>query len=70
MIRTYEVNRSQLKAKVGVIAGTEESDKYKNTVMSYIDGQIPVFIRTNLNQQQWDKFCEGKLSEKELLKAI
>ena len=69
-MRTYEINRSQLKRQVGVFAGDPDANKYKNTVISYIDGEIPVFIKTNLTQKQWNLFCDGMLSEEEILKSI
>lgn len=69
MIKTIEINRSQLSACVGVLSGEKGSDQFKNTVLSYINGDIPVWISTNLTQSQWDKFCNGKLPHKELIKA-
>lgn len=64
------INKNQLEGLVGVIAGTPGDEKYKNTVMGYIDGEIPIFIKTNLNQNQFNKFCDGQLSKEELKKAI
>lgn len=68
-MNVLEINKRKLKCLVGVIEGTEGSENYKNTVISYADG-IPIFIKTNLNQEQWDRFCNGKLTEEELKKVV
>lgn len=68
-MKTMRINKSQLKKLVGVVFGQEGWDNYKNIVVGYID-DIQIFISTNLNQDQWDKFCDGRLSESELLKSI
>ncbi|SMC19417.1 hypothetical protein SAMN02745134_00825 [Clostridium acidisoli DSM 12555] len=68
-MKTIVIKKSQLKAMVGVLASSEDAYKYKNTVIGYLDGYIPIFIKTNLNQEQWDKFCEGNLSQEELEKT-
>lgn len=65
-----DINRNKLLNKIGVLAGADGAEKYKNTVVSYIYGEIPIFIKTNLNQEQWDKFLHGKLTEEELKKVV
>lgn len=69
-MKTMKINKKQLRGMVGVIAGSEGSEVFKNTVMGYIDGEIPIFIKTNLTQKQWDKFVSGELSREELEEAI
>jgi len=71
MINGIVINRSQLsKRPVGCILGSDSCNRFKNIVISYINGQNPILICTNLNQEQWDLFCDGKLSKKELDKYI
>lgn len=57
------------KIVVGTI-GTEGHTSFRNVVNGFIAGIIPVKIKTNLSQMQWDKFCNGELSELELRRAI
>ncbi|NMM61169.1 hypothetical protein HBE96_00310 [Clostridium sp. P21] len=62
-------NRKSVKS-IGVIAGSENDDgSFKHEVIGYI-GKVPAVIKTNLNQHQWDLFCEGKLLREELRKYI
>lgn len=68
-MKTMKIKKSQLKGIAGVILGAEGWEEYKNVVVGYID-DIRIFISTNLNQEQWDKFCYGKLSQEELEEAI
>jgi hypothetical protein len=70
MIKGFIVNRNRKSVKpLAVIAGAENDDgSFKNIVQGYV-GKIPVNIKTNLTQYQLERFCEGKLSKKELIRC-
>lgn len=73
MIKGIVINRSQLsKRPVGrAIENISDikDDRFKNIVISYINNKS-VLIKTNLTQEQFNLFTEGKLSRKELEKYI
>jgi hypothetical protein len=71
-IKSFKIDKNKLGKKIGCVAGSESDNgliQYKNIVIGYID-DIPIFIKTNLNQSQWDKFCNGKLTKEELHRII
>lgn len=49
--------------------GKEDKDsrKFKNKIKCYILNK-QIIIKTNLSQEQWNKFCEGELSDFDLEK--
>lgn len=70
MFKTMTINKSQIigKKPLGVLKGMKGSESYKNTIISYIDEDIPILISTDLTQEQWDRLCEGKLTPSQRLK--
>lgn len=66
-MKTMTIKTSQIigKRPLGVLKGAAGSENYKNTVIAYICGDIPVLLCTDLTQDQWDRMCEGNLSPKE-----
>lgn len=67
------INKNELSDKpIGCVLGSEADDGryiYKNIVIGYIGDKIILF-KTNLTQVQFDRFCQGKLSNKELDECI
>lgn len=68
MIRT--IPKSDLGAMVGQIYTGKRDNQFKNVVIGYVCGNIPIKIETNLNQEQWNRFCDGELSMWELESLI
>jgi hypothetical protein len=64
-MQTLTVSKNQIEAKVGVLMGFEGWEEYKNVVTGYMDN-MKVLICTNLNQEQWDRFCNGELTKNEI----
>jgi hypothetical protein len=68
-MQTLTVSKNQIEAKVGVLMGFEGWEEYKNVVTGYMDN-MKVLICTNLNQEQWDRFCNGELTKNEIQEII
>lgn len=72
MIKKIIIDKSKLNQKnIAVIAGSENDDgSFKNKVLGFIDGEIPVLIKTNLSEKDLNLFCGGELSFEEIEKVI
>lgn len=67
------INKNELSNKpIGCILGSNADDgryQYKNIVVGFVDEQ-KIYVRTNLTQIQFNKFCQGKLNDSELEKCL
>lgn len=52
-----KINQSQLKSKLGEIVPLWY--RGKDCVIAYIDGNIPIKIRTTLSQEEFDNLING-----------
>jgi len=64
MIKTKRIRKSQIigRKPLGVIAGCEGLENYKNIIVTYLGGDIPILVATDLTQTQWNNLCEGNLT--------
>lgn len=70
MLNAITIPKSHIGSKIGQLYTGTRDYSYKNLIKGYIDGQIPCLIETNLSQSQWNRFCDGELSEEVLLRNI
>lgn len=66
------IDKSKLNQKnIMVIAGSKDDDgSFKNKVLCFIDGKIPVVIKTNLSWEEWDLFYNGQIDYEEIDQVI
>ncbi len=70
MFKTKTIKKSQIigKKPLGVLKGMVGSENYKNTIITYLWGEFPVLMCTDITQEQWDNLCNGTLSPEDRFK--
>lgn len=58
MINIQTINKSQLKGKIGEIVPINYRPQLGENVFTvFLDGQVPVKIRSKLTKSEFDKLC-------------